>query len=247
MIKDSYLVLDDREIWTEKQCRQYLLEEEQNDIMNNIDEYLNGELGFNIEHQLKCIKTAIKGDMDDVLDNLRTSWNVPVLDLTKDFIYKGIRAVFKKNDTECITIDFYDDKTNKLLDADIEIYYRHIDKIHNVTRLDDFQSNLENFINENYIKKGEFYLAEKYKINIDNEDIVYGKLNNGNYYMITDTSFCIYDNKYSFNLYNELFNIALGENNNYDDKWANSNAHLIESYYLDDVKLFKNFRDNDVI
>lgn len=245
MIKDSYLVLDDRAIWTEKQCRQYLLEEEQNDIVNNINDYLDDTL--NIKNQLCYIKMAIKGKIEDVIYTLGNSWNVPILDLTKDYTYKGVKAVFKKKDDECITIDFYDIKTNKLLDADIEIYYRHIDKVHNVTKLDDFQSNLENFINENYIKKGEFYLVEKYKINIDNEDIVYGKLNNENYYMITDTSFCIYDNKYSFNLYNELFNIALGENNNYDDKWSNSNAHLIESYYLDDVRLFKNFRDNDVI
>lgn len=257
MIKDSYLVLDDREIWTEKQCRNYLKEMELEDIVNNLDDYLDDTR--NIKEQLACVDTALHGEMEDVIYNLGNQWCVPILDLTKPYDYKDLRVEFIKNDNECVTISIYKKYMGSgspivslhLLDTDIEIYYKPLDKKDNR----NFEERLKDYLQEEYIKHATFHIVEQFKINIDNDDIIYGKLDNGDYFMLTDNmNFTTYENKKmyhdkskNFNLYEELYHIALGDYDKRFDKWETTNDYIKENYYIDDIRLYKDFINNDVI
>lgn len=177
MIKDSYLVLDDREIWTELQCRNYLKEMGLNDIVNNIDDYLDDTM--NIKEQLACVDTALHGEMEDVIYNLGNQWCVPILDLTKNFIYKGVKAVYKNWNNYAITISFYNDITNECLDSKVIFYYKGQFADNNkdfITTLEDYIAEHFSFITEKADKKAfndfklEHYISGYIDAYLENDD-----------------------------------------------------------------------------
>ena len=222
MIKDSYLVLDDREIWTEKQCRNFLLEEEINDIKNNWLDYK--EEFFNISNQLDCIYKASNSNMNYVIETLEKSWAVPILDLTKDFYYNGVRVDFKKLDKECISVDFYNNHTKELLDADIEIYYKG-DFVKYKNR--NFEETLEFYIDENFNVRKKFCITEKCCVRFGDTYVYYGKLKDGNYYVKTEFDFQVYS-KDTKDFYEKVLKFDNYENCGLDN-------YIIDTYELDDI------------
>ena len=69
---------------SEKEIRLSYLKEELWNIMDNIDDYLSGDL--NIEHQTECIKTAIQcTDIKHIVKNLNKlfGYNIKVYEETK--------------------------------------------------------------------------------------------------------------------------------------------------------------------
>lgn len=77
----EYLIEDTNKIVSEKELRTILMQEETTDILNNIDDYMDGALL--LENQFHCIKTAKNGDIMEVIDLLGTNWNIPVKVLDK--------------------------------------------------------------------------------------------------------------------------------------------------------------------
>lgn len=74
--KYQYFIEDTDKFVTEKDVRKMLLEEELDDVKNNMDDYLEHNLGIN--HQCNCIKLALYGDIEEVIDALGSSWNIPI-------------------------------------------------------------------------------------------------------------------------------------------------------------------------
>lgn len=72
------MVSEDRgKIINEKQLRKMLLLEETNDIINNVDDFMNNDLS--LESQLDCIQNALNMSVDEVIDTLASSWNISIV------------------------------------------------------------------------------------------------------------------------------------------------------------------------
>lgn len=76
-LDNTFLVMDEHELVDEKELRKMLLLEETNDIINNVDDYVNKDLP--LDEQLRCIKTALDGDIDMVIEMANSSWNIPIV------------------------------------------------------------------------------------------------------------------------------------------------------------------------
>lgn len=76
-LENTFLVMDEHKLVTEKELRKMLLEEELDDIKNNMDDYLNNNLS--IFAQCESIKLSLCGDIKDVIYALNSSWNIPVI------------------------------------------------------------------------------------------------------------------------------------------------------------------------
>lgn len=124
MIKDSYLILDDCEIWSEKDCRRYLFEMELGDYLNNKDEFVFEDdnldyAGWSFDSKIKSLQGAIHDDITVVIDHLESLWNVPVLDLTKDYYYSDFRVSFESLDKNKQEIEIAVFKGDKRLHEEI--------------------------------------------------------------------------------------------------------------------------------
>lgn len=118
MIKDSYLILDDNEIWTEKDCRKYLFDMEIGDYENNKELFEDKLCGYSFESKIQNLKGALYDNMKLVINHLGTWWNVPILDLTKYYHYEGFTIVFENFSEDKTAISFgvfTDDKLDKIL------------------------------------------------------------------------------------------------------------------------------------
>ena len=73
----KYIILDECKLVNELTLRRILLEEETRDILANSYEYISRELDLN--EQLKYLKTALDGNIDDIIYWCNTSWNIPVV------------------------------------------------------------------------------------------------------------------------------------------------------------------------
>ena len=76
-LENTFLVMDEHKLVNEKELRKMLLLEETNDIINNVDDYVNKDLP--LDEQLRCIKTALDGDIDVVIEMANSSWNIPIV------------------------------------------------------------------------------------------------------------------------------------------------------------------------
>ena len=76
-LENTFLVMDEHKLVNEKELRKMLLLEETNDIVNNVDDYVNKDLP--LDEQLRCIKTALDGDIDVVIEMANSSWNIPIV------------------------------------------------------------------------------------------------------------------------------------------------------------------------
>ena len=76
-LENTFLVMDEHKLVSEKELRKMLLFEETNDIINNIDDYMNGDLS--LDNQLKCIKDCLDSSIDNLIETANSSWNIPVI------------------------------------------------------------------------------------------------------------------------------------------------------------------------
>lgn len=72
----KYLIEDTNKIVDERELRRMLIEEETEDIINNIDDYVDGN--FDLGNQLHCIDTAKNGNIEKIIKMLGNNWNIPV-------------------------------------------------------------------------------------------------------------------------------------------------------------------------
>lgn len=75
--EQKYLIMDEARLITEKELRKMLLNEETQDIFANLEDYINGDLS--LDSQLMCIKNALDSNIDNVIETLNSSWNIPVI------------------------------------------------------------------------------------------------------------------------------------------------------------------------
>lgn len=71
-----YKLLDSQKIVDEKYLRELLFEYEVEDLYNHKEKYINGLL--DIGCQLNCVRGAKEYDIEKVIEQLETYWNVPI-------------------------------------------------------------------------------------------------------------------------------------------------------------------------
>lgn len=73
----EYLIVDTNKKVDEKYLRELLFEYETKDLLSNQRDYLSGSL--DLEYQFKCIKKSVDGNIEEVIEILNSSWQVPVV------------------------------------------------------------------------------------------------------------------------------------------------------------------------
>lgn len=73
----KYKILDENDrIVEEKELRKMLFSCELGDLQNNEQDYFEGHLI--LDNQFECIKTALNGSIEQVIEMLEYNWNVPI-------------------------------------------------------------------------------------------------------------------------------------------------------------------------
>ena len=73
----KYKILDENDrVVGEKELRKLLFSYELGDLQNNEKDYFEGLLL--LENQFECIKTALNGSIEQVIEMLEYNWNVPI-------------------------------------------------------------------------------------------------------------------------------------------------------------------------
>lgn len=76
-MKKLYYDLDEERYLTEREIREFSLKEEINDILNNINKYLDNILS--IENQTICIKNCVCGDIERLVEKLNNCWGYNIV------------------------------------------------------------------------------------------------------------------------------------------------------------------------
>lgn len=72
----KYELMDENRIVEEKDLRKLLFSYELGDLQNNEQDYFEEYL--NLDSQFECIKKAKTGNVEEIINILSSSWNVPI-------------------------------------------------------------------------------------------------------------------------------------------------------------------------
>lgn len=78
----NYFIEDTREVVNERKLRKMLFNLEVEDLVQNVNEYLDGEL--NLDYQCNCIKNSKNAKIEEVIYMLGTNWNVPISEIKEN-------------------------------------------------------------------------------------------------------------------------------------------------------------------
>ena len=107
----KYLIEDTNKIVNERELRIMLMQEETDDIINNIDDYMDGNL--DLGNQLHCIDTAKNGDIEEIIKMLENNWNIPVKRLDQN---KYEIILILNTETKVADLDKIKNKINEIVE-----------------------------------------------------------------------------------------------------------------------------------
>ena len=111
-MKKLYYDLDEDKYLTERDIRKLSLKEETNDILNNINNYLDSTLS--IESQTDLIKNCIYGDIENIVDNLNRSWGYNIA--TQEESIESLATCIIGSDN----LDYIDNLLRKIRDLKVK-------------------------------------------------------------------------------------------------------------------------------
>lgn len=74
----------DRNWYEEKQLRIDLINREVDDLINNLEDFKNGEL--DVDYQTNCIRRGVMGAIEEVVENLNLYWNYELVSEEKYYM-----------------------------------------------------------------------------------------------------------------------------------------------------------------
>jgi hypothetical protein len=111
-MKKLYYDLDEEKYLTERDIRKLSLKEETDDIINNINNYLDGTLS--IESQTDLIKNCVYGDISNLVQGLNDSWGYNIA--TQEDSIESLATCIIGSDN----LDYIDNLLRKIRDLKVK-------------------------------------------------------------------------------------------------------------------------------